>query len=229
MRRKKTVAASVAGVLALAAGATAIAAPGGGPLDLFDDGGDRRAEQAQALGKKLGVDPARVDRAVGEIHRERHEAREDEMAEGLAERLDVPQADAERALERAFAAKRERREGPPVPRARPKRGERGSGLAKAIAAQLDKKPEEVRKALMEIRQERFAARLAEAVKERRITEGQAKEIREQAESGRGPGFGRPHGGPGHGPRNVPDGFGGPRGPGDGGGFGGPNGPPEGRF
>ncbi|CAN5628888.1 hypothetical protein BH24ACT24_BH24ACT24_11250 [soil metagenome] len=227
MRRKKTVAASVAAALALAAaGATAIAAPGGGPLGLFDDGGDRRAEQAQALGRKLGVDPARVDRALREIHRERREAREDELATGLAERLDVPRADAERALEGAFSAKRDRREGPPQSGSRP---ERGGGLAKAIAAQLDRKPEEVRKALMEIRQERFAARLAEAVKERRITEGQAKEIREQAESGRGPGFGRPHGGPGHGPRNVPDGFGGPRGPGDGGGFGGPNGPPEGRF
>ena len=213
MRRKKTVAASVVAVLALAAGTTAIAAPGG-PLGLFDDGDDWRAEQAQALGEKLGVEPARVERALDEVHRDRHEARQDEMAKALAERLNVPQADAERALDRAFAAKRDRREGPPEPGARGERGERGErggAKAQAIASELDKTPEEVRTALTEIRKERFEARLADAVEEGRITEEQAKEIREQAESRRGRGFGPPHGGPGHGPSHGggPQGFGGP--------------------
>lgn len=221
MRRKKTVAASVVTALALAAGTAAIAAPGGGPLGLFKEGDDRRADQAQALGKKLGVDPARVERALDEVHRERHEAREAEMARALAERLKVPQADAERALERAFAAKRDGREGPPEPG---ERRERGGAMAQAIATELDKTPEQVKEALTAIRRERFETRLAEGVKEGRITEDQAKEIREQAEAGGGRGFGPRHGGPGHGPPgDGPGGFDGP------GGRGGPDGPPGGGF
>ncbi|CAA9508243.1 MAG: hypothetical protein AVDCRST_MAG17-1830 [uncultured Solirubrobacterales bacterium] len=224
MRRRKTVAASAVAVLTLAAGTTAIAAPGG-PLGLFEDRDDRRAEQAQALGEKLGVAPARVERALDEVHRERHEERRDEMAKALAERLNVPQADAERALDRAFAAKRDRREGPPEPGVR---GERGGTMAQAIASELDKSPAAVRRALTEIRRERFEARLAEGVEEGRITEEQAKEIREQAESGRGRGFGPPHVGSGHGPGGGgpsgggPEGFGGPGGIDD---PGGPAGPP----
>ena len=216
MRRKKTVAASVVAVLALAAGTTAIAAPGDGPLGLFKGAGDRRAEQAQALGEKLGVEPARVERALDEVLRERHEERQDEMARALAERLKVPQADAERALERAFAAKRDRRDGPPERR---ERGERGGAMAQVIATELDKTPEQVKEALTAIRRERFEARLAEGVREGRITEDQAKEIRERAEAGGGRGFGPRHGGPGHGPADGFGGFDGPGGPG------GPDGPP----
>jgi len=216
MRRKKVVAASVAAVLALAAGTTALAAPRGGPLGLFGDDGDRRAEQAEALGKKLGVDPARVDRAMQEVHQERHEARQDEMAKALAARLNVSQADAERALERAFAAKRAEFERAPEPGAGPDRGEHRGGLAKAIAVELDKTPAEVKKALTAIRRERFEVRLAEAVKEGRITQKQADEIRKQMKSGDGPGFGPPHGGPMHGRGGGPGGFGGPGGPPQGG-------------
>lgn len=200
MRRKRTLATGAAAALALAAAATAIAAPGGGPLGVFDDRDERRAEQARAVGEKLGVEPGRVERALREIHEERHEAREDEMAAALAERLDVSAADAERALERAFAERRKRRaEGPPQPGERPMRDERGGRLAAAIAGALDKEPGEVRQALTEIRRERLDARLAEAVREGRLTEQQADRIRERAQSGRGPGFGPHGGGRGHGP------------------------------
>lgn len=238
MRRKRTVAAGVGGVLALAAAATAIAAPGGGPLGVFDDRGERQAEQARALGEKLGVAPGRVERALREIHAERREAREDEMARALAERLEVSAADAERALERAFAEKRERRaDGPPQPGERRERDERGGRLATAIAAALDKEPAEVRQALTEIRRERLDARLAEAVREDRLTQEQADEIRQRVESGRGPGFGRHGGGRGHGPGAHGLGGGGGHGPrglglrGESGTGGpdGPGGPPDGGF
>jgi len=223
------VAASVVAALALATGATAIAAPGGGPLGVFGDRDDHRAEQAQALGKKLGVDPARVDRALREVHQERREGRRGEMAAALAKKLGVPQADTERALEKAFAAKRAGFERGRESGERPERGERGKRrdeLAKAVATELDKTPEEVKKALTAIRQERFEARLAEGVKDGRITANRAEEIREQMKSGDGPGFGPPHGGRGHG---GPGGFGGPDGGPRGPGGGGPGGPPGGGF
>lgn len=231
MPRKRTAAAAVTGALALAAGTTALAAPDGAPLGLFGDRDERRAEHARALGEKLGVDPARVDRALEEVHRERHEAHENELARALAERLDVSAEDAERALEAAMASKLEvRRARVPAPGERLERRDRvrdGGPLVEALAKELDKSAGEVKKALDAIREAKFEARLAEAVKEGRITEEQAKEIRERAESRRGPGFGPP--GLGFGP--PPDGgpMGGPDVPGDGPGGhgGGPGGPPGG--
>lgn len=229
MPRKRIVAAAVVGALALAAGTTALAAPDGGPLGLFGDRDERRAEHARALGEKLGVDPARVDRALEEVHRERHEAREDEMARALAERLDVSARDAERALEAAMASRYDaRRERLPAPGERPERRERdrdGGPFVEALAKELDKSTGEVKEALGAVREAKFEARLGEAVKEGRITEEQAKEIRERAESGRGRGFGQP--GPGFGPPP----HGGPMGgPGDGpGGHGGGHGGPPGGF
>lgn len=237
--RKKIAAAAVAGVLALAAGATAItaiAAPGGGPLGLLGGGEDRRTEEAQALGKKLGVDPARVSRALEEVHRERHAARQAEMAKALAEKLDVPPAEAERALQAAFAAKPQtRRDRADDQGERRDRGERerdGGPLVDALAKELGKSRAEVKKALDEIHQERFEAKLAEAVKEGQISEDQAKEIRERAKEDGGGGFGPPHGGPGGfggpggpGGHGGPEGHGGPDGPDDD--LGGPGGPPPG--
>ena len=223
-RRTKIVAASVAAVLALAAGTTAIAATGGGPLGLFGDRDDHRAEEAQALGKKLGVDPARVDRAMQEVHQERRDARRDEMSAALAKKLGVPQADVARALDKAFAAKRAEFDRARESGQRPDRGERGEHrdeLARAVAAEVNKPPEEVQKALEAVHQERFEVRLAEGVKEGRITEKQADEIRREMK----PGFGPGHGGPGHGGPGGHGGFGGagPDGPDRPGG----DGPPDG--
>jgi hypothetical protein len=74
MRRKRMALAAVAGALALAVATAAFAAPGKGPLGLFEDRDERRAENARALGEKLGVEPERVDRALRELHQERHGA-----------------------------------------------------------------------------------------------------------------------------------------------------------
>jgi len=204
--------AAIAGAaLALAAVTTALATPGDGPLALLGGGGgdrdERRAEHARALGEKLGVDPGRVERALGEINSERREARQDALARAVAERLDVPAGDAERAVERAFAVTRPER-GLPRPE-RGERGEKGGPLARAIANELDKRPQEVREALQAFRRERLEQRLPEAVREGRLTERQADELRERIKSRRGrglgrrggPGFGPPHGGhgPGFGP------------------------------
>lgn len=228
--RRRTMAGTAAGVLALAAGTTAIAAPGGGPLGLLGDREERHGEEAQALGKKLGVAPRRVERALHEVRRERREARQDAFAAELAKRLDVPAADAERALERGFAAtrpelrrgfergKRSERGEQPNRGARAERRERRDELAGAIAGELDKSPGEVTRALGAIRAERIEQRLGEAVRAGRLTEGQADEILERAKSGEAPGLhrlGRPFGPPGGGHRR-----GGPGGPGLGG-------PPEG--
>ena len=170
-RRNKIVAASVAALLALALGTTAIAATGGGPLGLLGDRDDHRAEEAQALGRKLGVDPAKVDRAMQEVHQERRNARRDEMSAALAKKLGVPQADVARALDKAFAAKRAEFDRGRESGERPDRGERRKhrgALAKAVATEVDKTPAEVEKALRAVHHERFEARLAEGVKEGRI-------------------------------------------------------------
>lgn len=211
--RRRTMAAIAGAALALVAVTTALATPGDGPLALLGGGGDRderRAEHARALGEKLGVDPGRVERALGEIHSDRREVRQDALARALAERLDVPVGDAERAVERAFAVTRPERGLPRPERGeRGERGEKGGPLARAIANELDKRPQEVREALRAFRRERLEQRLAEAVREGRVTERQADELRERIESRRGrglgprggPGFGPPHGGhgPGFGP------------------------------
>ena len=207
--RRRTMAAIAGAALALAAVTTALATPGDGPLALLGGGDrdERRAEHARALGEKLGVDASRVERALGEIHSERREARQDALARAVAERLAVPAGDAERAVERAFAVTRPER-GLPRPE-HGERGEKGGPLTRAIANELDKRPQEVREALRAFRRERLEQRLAEAVREGRLTERQADELRERIESRRGrglgphgrPGFGPPHGdhGPGFGP------------------------------
>lgn len=222
MGRRKTIAVATAAALALAAGATALAAPAGGPLGMFEDHDQHRDEHARALGKKLGVEPARVSRALDEVQREHQEAREDEMAKALAERLDVSRTAAERALEKAFAATRpglesRRVEVLPVPRrdeVPPEGGKRAkvvdhhADLAAAIAKELEKSAGEVERALKEIHTERIREHLAQAVEAGGLGAHQAKGIEKRAESGRGlgppPGFHGPGGGfeggpPPHGP------------------------------
>jgi len=212
MRHKKT-AAGVATVLALGAGATAVAAPGGdGPLGgVFGPSPqERRTEQARDLAKELKLPEQRVRQAIDRVGDKRRAEHQAERAKELAKRLDVSEEDASQALEKGREALRKEfesnrgRQGP-----RP-RGARNAFL-KVVAAELDKSTEEVRKALQDIRKDRLNAKLAEAVKEGRLTQKQADQIKKQAE--KGPGrfhFRGGHGPGGHGP-------GGPGGPPPGGG------------
>ncbi len=193
MRHKKA-AAGVASVLALGAGATAVAAPsGGGPLGgMFGPSPqERKAEQARELAKELRLPEQRVRQAierVGDRRRARHQA---ERAKELANRLDVSEEDAKRALAKGREAlskeldemhdQFERNGGQQrLDRLRPRPP---GAFLKAVAGELDKSTEEVRKALQDIRRDRLNAELSEAVKEGRMTQRQADRIKEQAESG----------------------------------------------
>ena len=235
MRHKKA-AAGAAAVLALGVGATAVAAPGGnGPLGgvFGPDRGERKAEQARDLAKELKLPEDRVRRAidrVGEKHRAEHRA---EMAKALAKQLDVSEADAAKALdsgrqalEKQFQSQRDRRQ------FRPRAA--NEAFVKAIADELNKSTDEVRKALKAARRAKLNGKLDEAVKEGRLTQKQADEIKKRAEQGGpmrfrfhrggppgGPGFGPPEGGP---PGLGPDGDG-PPGQRRGGGFQAPAPPP----
>ena len=202
MRHKKT-AAGVATVLALGAGATAVAAPGGdGPLGgVFGPSPqERRTEQARDLAKELKLPEQRVRQAIDRVGDKRRAEHQAERAKELAKRLDVSEEDASQALEKGREALRKEfesnrgRQGP-----RP-RGARNAFL-KVVAAELDKSTEEVRKALQDFRKDRLNAKLAEEVKEGRLTQKQADEIKKHAEKGPG----RSHFRGGHGP-------GGPGGP-----------------
>lgn len=188
---KKKAVIGVAGVLALGAGATAAAAPGGGgPLSVF--GGDveeRKAERAKDLAEELRLPEDRVRRAierVGAEHRAEHRA---ERAKGLAERLGVSQEAAARALERGReAARREsgqdRRgqgEQPGLRAFRPRQAHQA--FLRAVAQELDKSVDEVRKALKDMRTDRLNAELDEAVKEGRLSREQADRIRRHAAEG----------------------------------------------
>ena len=208
MRHKKT-AAGVATVLALGAGATAVAAPGGdGPLGgVFGPSPqERRTEQARDLAKELKLPEQRVRQAIDRVGDKRRAEHQAERAKELATRLDVSETAALQALEKGREALRKEfesnrgREG-----ARP-RGARNAFL-EAVATELDKSTEEVRKALQDIRKDRLNAKLAEAVKGGRLTQKQADEIKKQAEKGPG----RFHFRGGHGPGRHRAGAGGPGG------------------
>lgn len=193
MRHKKA-AAGAASVLALGAGATAVAAPSGdGPLGgVFGPSPqERKAEQARELAKELRLPEQRVRQAierVGDRRRARHQA---ERAKELANRLDVSDEDAKRALAKGREALRKEldqmhdqfeRNGGQQRRDRV-RPRRPGAFLKAVAHELDKSTEEVRRALQDIRRDRLNAELSEAVKEGRLTQRQADRIKEQAERG----------------------------------------------
>ena len=209
MRRQKQAAAGVATVLALGVGATAVAAPGGdGPLGgVFGPSPqERRAEQARDLAKELKLPEQRVRQAIDRVGEKRRAEHHAERAKELAKRLDVSEDDASQALEKGREALRKEFESNRGREGFRPRGARNAFL-KAVAAELDKSTEEVRKALQGIRKDRLNAKLAEAVKEGRLTQEQADQIKEQAEKRPG----RFHFRGGHGP----------------GGPGGPGGPPPG--
>jgi len=186
LRHTKAVIAA-AGVVALGAGATAVAAPGsGGPLGLF--GGDReerRAEQARDLARELRLPEQRVRDAIERVGERRRAERRAERAKGLAERLDVSREDAERALEKGRAAARReigargRGQGPMGFRPR----EAHRAFVRAVAEELDRSTEQVRNALRDMRRDRLNAELSEAVREGRLSKEQADRIRRHAEEG----------------------------------------------
>jgi hypothetical protein len=214
--RPKLIALGIVGVLVVAVVATASAAGGGGgPLGFL--GGDpdqQKAQYAKDLAGELGIDQARVQKAMDSVEQKRRDAFETEQAKALADKLGVSEADAKNALEKAFATMRDR-SGPP-PRIL-RNGE--DPFAKALADALNKDVADVRKALRDIARDKLNSKLDEAVNSGRLTKEQADRIRKRIESGDGK-FGlRVHG---HGP-----GPGGPGPIGPGAGFGPPMGPPPG--
>jgi hypothetical protein len=211
---------------ALAVAGTALAAGGGGPLGFMNGGRDQQdARLAKDLASKLnGVTPGQVQNALGEVRDERMAKRRKEEASAIAAELDgVSTSDVEKALTK-LEAKHERSDRPGD-----RRSFRRDGFAAGLAAELHKSTADVQKALQAARKKQFDARLDQAVKNGRITQKQADQIKKNFQNGPpgflgGPGFrGGPKfrgklGDPGGGP---PDGGPGP-GPGS---FGGP--PPDG--
>jgi hypothetical protein len=209
--RPKIIALGIAGVLAIAIGATASANGGGGPLGFLRGNPDEeRARYAKDLAGELGIDQNRVQQAIDSVERKRRDAFETEQAKALAAKLNVSEADAKKALESAFTAMRDRGKPP----ARPQRNG-DDPFAKALADALNKDVADVRKALRDIARDKLDSKLDEAVKDGRLTKEQADRIRNRIKSGKA-GFGlhvEGHGpGRGHGPGGPGPGFGPPIGP-----------------
>lgn len=205
--RHKQAAVGAAAVLALGAGATAVAAPSGdGPLGgVFGSSPqEHRAEQARDLARELKLPEQRVRQAIDRVGDKRRAEHQAEKAKELAKRLDVSEADAERALEKGHELLRKEFESNRGRYGMRPRGVRAAFL-KAVAAELDKSTEEVKKALQDIRRNRLNAKLAEAVKQGRLTQEQADRIKKQAENGPW----RFHFRGGHGPGAGPGGLDGP--------------------
>ena len=215
MRRPIAIAAAAGTLLA---GGTAIAATGPGPLDpVFGDRQDHEAELAKELASRLdGVSADEVEKALDDIHSDKRAEHRKEQAEALAKHLDgVSAAEVEKALEKverkAFSERRSGGRGLRVHRV---------DLVEQLAKELGKSESEIRKAVRAAHKERFDAMLAEAVKDGRLTEKQADQIRKRFREGprlfrKGHRF--HHGGPGFDERRGP-------GPGPGAGFG-PGAPP----
>ncbi len=207
---------------ALAVAGTALAAGGGGPLGFMGGGRDQQdAQLAKDLASKLnGVSPAQVQKALGQVRDERMTKRRNEEASAIAAELDgVSNSDVEKALAKV-EAKHERTEGQGDRRSF-RRELRRDDFAAGLAAELHKTTAEVQKALQAARKKQFNARLDQAVKNGRITQKQADQIKKNFANGppnfrgghrglkfRGPdGDGPPGAGPGAGP--GPGSFSGP--------------------
>jgi hypothetical protein len=209
---------------ALAVAGTALAAGGGGPLGFMNGGRDQQdARLAKDLASKLnGVSPAQVQKALGQVRDERMAKRRKEEASAIAAELDgVSTADVEKALTK-LEAKHERSESQGNRRSF-RRGLRRDDFAAGLATELHKSTADVQRALQAARKKQFDASLAQAVKNGRITQKQADQIKKNFQNGRhgGPGFRGKFHGPDGGPPNGRPRNGGP-GPGS---FGGP--PPAG--
>ncbi|MDQ3588149.1 MAG: hypothetical protein M3375_07375 [Actinomycetota bacterium] len=182
MRHKKA-AAGTATVLALGAGATAVAAPtGAGPLGgVFGPSPqERRAEQARDLAKELKLPEQRVRQAIDRVGEKRRAEHQAERAKELAKRLDVSDEDAARALAKGREALSKEFESSRGDDGLRPRGARDAFL-ETVAGELDKRTDEVRRALQDVRRDRLNAKLAKAVKEGRLTQKQADQVKEHAE------------------------------------------------
>jgi len=186
--------------VALAAGGTALAAPGG---PFHGDPEQQREELAQDLAQNLhGVTASEIETALEKVRAQRMAEHRAELAKDLASRLDgVTAAEVENALEKAWQQHRSATR-PPDHQA----------FVRTLATEMDMTEAEVRTALQEARRARMNARLDAAVKAGRLTEEQADRIREQMRSGGG----WHRGGPGMGGRGEHSpGSGGPGGGGPG--------------
>lgn len=176
------------------------------------------ARLAKDLASKLnGVSPAQVQKALGEVRDERMAKRRNEEASAIAAELDgVSTSDVEKALTK-LEAKHERSDRPGD-----RRSFRRDGFAAGLAAELHKSTADVQKALQAARKKQFDARLDQAVKNGRITQKQADQIKKNFQNGPpgfrggrhgfpgGPRFRGKLGGPGDGPPGEgPGSFGGP--------------------
>jgi glutathione S-transferase len=186
MRRPIVIAAAVT---ALAAGGTAIAAPGA----LFPgDPKQREAELAKDLSEHLdGVSASQIEQALQKVREQRIAEHRAQLARELASRLDgVTATEVERALQKVH----EQLGGPRQAGEPPRPG----AFVAALAKELGRSEADVRDALQAAHRSHIESRLDAAVKAGRISESQAAEIRERIERG-GPAFfghGPWHGGPG---------------------------------
>jgi AraC-like DNA-binding protein len=194
MRRPIAVAAA-AGALAVAG--TAMAASGSGPIGtLFRaDHADQQAQFSKDLASKLGngVTADQVSKALDQVHQDRESRERADLAKGLASKLNVSQSNVESALQKA---ENQARRG--FQRGQPPRDD----FAATLAKDLGKSESDVRKAFRAVQQDRLNARLDQLVKDGRLSQSQADQIKKRLKNGP-PGFGvrrGPHGpgGPGHG-------------------------------
>lgn len=170
---KATRLALVLGVVIAAVAATSALAMTGNPLSKHG-AKERQHKQAAALGKKLGIAPSRVSRALGEIRGERRDARRTRRAAELGKRLGVSPAAAKTALSKGVAAAK----------AAGKGNKPGKAFRAAVAKELGKSPEEVGKALKAVRTAKLLKRLEAAERNGAVSGKRADRLRKKIESGK---------------------------------------------
>lgn len=163
----------VLGVVIAAVAATSALAVTGNPLAKHDAKA-RHQKQAEALGKKLGIAPSKVSRALSEIRNDRRNARQDARAAALATRLGVSPTAAKAALQKGVAAAK----------AAGKGHKPGKAFRAAVAKELGKSPAEVGKALKAVRKSALLKRLDSAERDGTIPKKRADRLRKRIESGK---------------------------------------------
>lgn len=163
----------VLGVLVAALAASSALAVTGNPLTRKDSN-DRQQRQAAALGKKLGIAPSKVSKALSEIHADRREARRTRRASELAKHLGVSPTAARNALAKGRGAAR----------AAGKSTKPGKAFRAAVAKELGKSPAEVGEALKGMRRTKLTERLSAAERNGTITKKRADKLRKRIASGK---------------------------------------------
>lgn len=161
------------GVVVAALAASSALAVTGNPL-AKKDANDRQQRQAAALGKKLGIPPSKVSKALSEIHADRREARQTRRASELAKRLGVSPTAARNALAK----------GRDAAQAAGKGNKPGKAFRAAVAKELSKRPAEVGKALKGMRKAKLTERLSTAERNGTITKKRADKLRKRIASGK---------------------------------------------